>query len=76
MSRSVKPNYPHAQKVNELTATAPTRPTPARKIIIQYLEAISTELDARQAFHHNPTYENLTTWCNAKDNLEDRKKTV
>jgi hypothetical protein len=62
--------------VQELVTTAPTRPTPARKIIIQYLEAISAELDARQAFRDNATPENLTTWTNAKNNLEDRKRYI
>jgi len=38
---------------------------------VRIMEARINELQARRAFHLDPTPENLTTWCNANEQLVD-----
>ena len=38
---------------------------------VRIMEARIAELQARRAFHLDPTPENLTTWCDANDVLVD-----
>ena len=38
---------------------------------VRIMDARLAELTARRAFHLDPTPENLTTWCDANDQLVD-----
>lgn len=44
-----------------------------RANVLAFIEASTAEITARGNFHRNPTPENLETWVDLKNILEDRK---
>jgi len=45
---------------------------PHRAGTLNQINLLLAELNARKAFHQDPTPENLTTWCDAHEALEGR----
>jgi hypothetical protein len=46
------------------------RRNPKRTETVAYLNARLAEINARKAFHQDPTPENLTAWCDANEAVD------